>query len=94
MLRRSQLFLGITSTFGESMSLAQGNNTPTRPRIEPGSPNPESDALTTRPVRSPTLALLKQLYFCKEIKFSSEKNFQKISMKKKIFFYKNKISIA
>ena len=35
------------------MSLAQGNNTPTRPRIEPGSPDPESDALTTRPVRSP-----------------------------------------
>ena len=35
------------------MSLAQGNNTPTRPRIEPGSPDPESDALTIRPVRSP-----------------------------------------
>ena len=35
------------------MSLAQGNNAPTRPRIEPGSPDPESDALTTRPVRSP-----------------------------------------
>ena len=34
------------------MSLAQGNNTPTRPRIEPGSPDPESNALTTRPVRS------------------------------------------
>ena len=33
------------------MSLAQENNTPTRPRIEPGSPDPESDALTTRPVR-------------------------------------------
>ena len=33
------------------MSLAQGNNTPTRPRIEPGSPDPESEALTTRPVR-------------------------------------------
>ena len=30
------------------MSLAQGNNTPTRSRIEPGSPDPESDALTTR----------------------------------------------
>ena len=37
------------------MSLAQGNNTPTRPRIEPGSPDPESDALTTRPVRPPEL---------------------------------------
>ena len=33
------------------MSLAQGNNTPTRPRMEPGSPDPESDALNTRPVR-------------------------------------------
>ena len=33
------------------MSLAQGNNTPTRPRIEPGSPDLESDTLTTRPVR-------------------------------------------
>ena len=37
------------------MSLAQGNNTPTRPRIEPGSPDPESDALTTRPVSSPKI---------------------------------------
>ena len=37
------------------MSLAQGNNTPTRPRIEPGSPDPESNALTTRPVRSPNV---------------------------------------
>ena len=36
------------------MSLAQRNNTPTWPRIEPGSPDPESDALTTRPVRPPT----------------------------------------
>ena len=35
------------------MSLAQGNNTPTRPRIEPGSPDPESDAQATRPVRPP-----------------------------------------
>ena len=35
------------------MFLAQGNNTPTRVRIEPGSPDPESDALTTRPVRPP-----------------------------------------
>ena len=35
------------------MSLAQGNNTPTRPRIEPGSPDPESNVLTTRPVRPP-----------------------------------------
>ena len=37
------------------MSLAQGNITPTRVRIEPGSPDPESDALTTRPVRPPPL---------------------------------------
>ena len=35
------------------MSLAQGNNTTIQPRIEPGSPDPESDGLTTRPVRSP-----------------------------------------
>ena len=27
------------------MSLAQGNNTPTRPRIEPGSPDPEQYCL-------------------------------------------------
>ena len=33
------------------MFLAEGNNTLTRPRIKPGSPDPESDALTTRPVR-------------------------------------------
>ena len=30
-------------------------NTPTRPRIEPGSPDPESDALTIRPVRPPNV---------------------------------------
>ena len=30
-------------------------NTPTRPRIEPGSPDPESDALTIRPVCPPNL---------------------------------------
>ena len=40
------------------MSLAQGNNTPTRPRIEPGSPDPESDALTTRRVRSSEAVLM------------------------------------
>ena len=40
------------------MSLAQGNNTPTRSRIEPGSLDSESDALTTRPVRSPFLFVL------------------------------------
>ena len=55
------------------MSLAQGNNTPTRPRIEPGSPDPEYDALTTRPVRpqkgdyeskrKDTLKFAKEKYF-------------------------------
>ena len=30
-------------------------NTPTRPRIEPGSPDPESDALAIRPVRPPKI---------------------------------------
>ena len=33
-------------------------NTPTRPRIEPGSPDPESDALTIRPVRPPHINVL------------------------------------
>ena len=51
------------------MSLAQGNNTPTRPRIEPGSPDPESDALTTRSVRSPTTystcVFVFFIFFCK-----------------------------
>ena len=48
------------------MSLAQGNNTQTRPRIEPGSPDLESDALTTRPVRSPVMniALARNLLGC------------------------------
>ena len=40
------------------MSLAQGTNTSTRPRIEPGSPDPESDALTTRPVRPPGMKVI------------------------------------
>ena len=44
------------------MSLAQGNNTPTRPRIEPGSPDPESDALTTRPVRSLLRSVISEFY--------------------------------
>ena len=56
MLRRSHLFLGITSTFlGSKCLLLKESNTPTRPRIEPGSPDPESDALTIRPVRPPKL---------------------------------------
>ena len=33
-------------------------NTPTRPRIEPGSPDPESDALAIRPVRPPLYDLM------------------------------------
>ena len=44
------------------MSLAQGNNTPSRPRIEPGSPDPESDALTTMPVRPPYEGMVNQIY--------------------------------
>ena len=48
------------------MSLAQGNNTPTRPRIEPGSPDPESDALTTRPVPSPLCT--KNGSYCENVK--------------------------
>ena len=48
------------------MSLAQGNNTPTRPRIEPGSPDSESDALTIRPVCSPPKDNgLRHLFFLK-----------------------------
>ena len=45
------------------MSLAQGNNTPTRPRIEPGSPDPESNTLTTRSVRSP-MKLFEEIQLC------------------------------
>ena len=48
------------------MSLARGNNTPTRPRIEPGSPDPESDALTTRPVRSPASIVYLSIVLCKQ----------------------------
>ena len=51
------------------MSLAQGNNTPTRRRIEPGSPNPESDALTIRPVRPP---ISKALMFVTTCLFSHQ----------------------
>ena len=51
------------------MSLAQGNNTPTRPRIEPGSPDPESDALTTRPVRPLAYQWLDNVKMYKYAKF-------------------------
>ena len=62
MLRRSHLFLGITSTFlGSKCLLLKETNTPTRPRIEPGSPDPESDALTIRPVRPPRPYMVKTL---------------------------------
>ena len=33
-------------------------NTPSRPRIEPGSPDPKSDALTIRPVRPPRVDIM------------------------------------
>ena len=63
MLRRSHLFLGITSTFlGSKCLLLKETNTPTRPRIEPGSPDPESDALTIRPVRPP--CIMRKHAFC------------------------------
>ena len=59
MLRRSHLFLGITSTFlGSKCLLLKETNTPPRPRIEPGSPDPESDALTIRPVRPPQRVII------------------------------------
>ena len=54
MLRRSHLFQGITSTstfWGVNVSLLKETTHRPGPRIEPGSPEPESDALTTRPVR-------------------------------------------
>ena len=38
---------------GSKCLLLKETNTPTRPRIEPGSPDPKSDALTIRPVRPP-----------------------------------------
>ena len=69
------------------MSLAQGNNTPTRPRIEPGSPDPEADALTIRPVRSPTTMNVK----CKFILSSSDKETLKQYLKE---VYKKKLNIT
>ena len=50
---RSHRFLGITSTFGELMRLAQGHNTATRVRIELQPLDPEIETLTTRPPRPP-----------------------------------------
>ena len=40
------------------------------------------------------LGFLKRLYFCKEINFSSQKIFEKISMTENYFFYKNKIALT
>ena len=54
------------------MSLAQGNNTLTRPRIEPGSPDPESDPVTTRPVRPPLTALISSRNFRKQSLWKSK----------------------
>ena len=50
-------FLGITSTFGEYICLAQVHNTAPRVRIEPRPLAHESEALTTRPSRSPYIVL-------------------------------------
>ena len=58
------------------MSLAQGNNTPTRSRIEPGSPGPEADAITTRPVRSPYEKTC-FMYMKKQIKTNTRYSFMK-----------------
>ena len=53
MLRRSHLFLGITSTFGGvNVSCSRKQHTdPAEDRTR--DPDPESDALTIRPVRPP-----------------------------------------
>ena len=58
--------MGITSTFwGSKCLLLKETNTPTRPRIEPGSPDPESDALTIRPVRPPHCLLYRfHIVYC------------------------------
>ena len=53
--------------WGVNCLLLKETNTPTRLRIEPGSPDPESDALTTRPVRPPaTLECLKKIFYLLE----------------------------
>ena len=46
------------------MSLAQGNKhtDPAEDRLEPGSPDPESDALTIRPVRPQSQIMIKQTF--------------------------------
>ena len=49
-------------------------NTPTRPRIEPGSPDPESDALTIRPVRPPIL-VYERIHKLVSLKCESDKYF-------------------
>ena len=57
------------------------DNTPTRPRIEPGSPDPESNALTTRPVRSPLGILISsrlKLYSRIEIELNLRKGRNKL----------------
>ena len=60
MLRQSHLFLGNYQYFwGLKCFFVQGNNTPTRLRIEPGSPDLESDALTTRLVHPQTFIKFK-----------------------------------
>ena len=60
------------------MSLAQGNNTPTWPRIEPGSPDPESDTLTTRPVRPLGLGF-EETTFCN--KFHKKKKLERYNIR-------------
>ena len=57
------------------MSLAQGSNTKTRPRIESGSPEPESNALITRPVPpppSPGVGMIAHLCFSERQNQSTE----------------------
>ena len=79
MLRRATYSWVFPVLLGSKCLLLKETNTPTRPRIEPGSPDPESDALTIRPVRPPStdLCLCFNIHVCKKQIFSIHSSFSR-----------------
>ena len=73
--------------------LAQEHNTMTRPGLEPGTPDPESSALTTRPPRFPlsmSISLFQEFFFSKGANnYSGTSPLGHLQSRDKLWFRKN-----